>query len=79
MQDSEIIEGLLRKTLVHLEKHKVKREDPGDEIGPEAPGSPKMGLPLGTVRTKRQVEAVPPAELASLVVPPIVDVCSVRA
>jgi catechol-2,3-dioxygenase len=34
----------LRKALVHLKKHKVKVEDPGDEIGPEAPGSPNMGL-----------------------------------
>jgi catechol 2,3-dioxygenase-like lactoylglutathione lyase family enzyme len=34
----------LRKALAHLKKHKVKIEDPGDEIGPEAPGSPHMGL-----------------------------------
>jgi len=34
----------LRKALKHLKKHKVKIEDPGDEIGPEAPGSPHMGL-----------------------------------
>ncbi len=34
----------LRKALAHLKKHKVKVEDPGDEIGPEAPGSPHMGL-----------------------------------
>ena len=34
----------LRKALNHLKKHKVKIEDPGDEIGPEAPGSPNMGL-----------------------------------
>ena len=34
----------LRKALVHLKKHKVEVEDPGDEIGPEAPGSPHMGL-----------------------------------
>ena len=34
----------LRKALAHLKKHKVKLEDPGDEIGPEAPGSPHMGL-----------------------------------
>lgn len=34
----------LRKALAHLKKHKVKVEDPGDEIGPEAPGSPNMGL-----------------------------------
>ena len=27
----------LRKALVHLKKHKVKVEDPGNEIGPEAP------------------------------------------
>ena len=27
----------LRKALAHLKKHKVKLEDPGDEIGPEAP------------------------------------------
>jgi catechol 2,3-dioxygenase-like lactoylglutathione lyase family enzyme len=34
----------LRKALAHLTKHKVEIEDPGDEIGPEAPGSPHMGL-----------------------------------
>jgi catechol 2,3-dioxygenase-like lactoylglutathione lyase family enzyme len=34
----------LRKALKHLKKHKVKLEDPGDEIGPEAPGSRHMGL-----------------------------------
>jgi catechol 2,3-dioxygenase-like lactoylglutathione lyase family enzyme len=25
-------------------KHKVEIEDPGDEIGPESPGSPHIGL-----------------------------------
>ena len=34
----------LRKALAHLKKHKVRVEDPGHEIGPEAPGSPHMGL-----------------------------------
>lgn len=34
----------LRKALAHLKKHKVKLEDPGDEIGPEAPGSKHMGI-----------------------------------
>jgi catechol 2,3-dioxygenase-like lactoylglutathione lyase family enzyme len=34
----------LRKALAHLKKHKVDLEDPGDEIGPEAPGSKNMGL-----------------------------------
>jgi catechol 2,3-dioxygenase-like lactoylglutathione lyase family enzyme len=34
----------LRKALAHLKKNKVKLEDPGDEIGPEAPGSRHMGL-----------------------------------
>lgn len=34
----------LRKALDHLKKQKVKLEDPGDEIGPEAPGSKHMGL-----------------------------------
>jgi catechol 2,3-dioxygenase-like lactoylglutathione lyase family enzyme len=34
----------LRKALAHLKKHKVKMEDPGDEIGPEGPGSPHMGI-----------------------------------
>jgi hypothetical protein len=34
----------LRKALAHLKKHKVSLEDPGDEIGPEAPGSKHMGL-----------------------------------
>ena len=35
---------MLRRALGHLKKHKVKLEDPGDEIGPEAPGSKHMGL-----------------------------------
>ena len=35
---------MLRKALVHLKKHKVELEDPGDEIGPEAPGARHMGL-----------------------------------
>ena len=34
----------LRKALAHLKRHKVKVEDPGDEIGPEGPGSKNMGL-----------------------------------
>jgi catechol 2,3-dioxygenase-like lactoylglutathione lyase family enzyme len=34
----------LRKALAHLKKHKVDVEDPGDEIGPEAPGSRNMGI-----------------------------------
>ena len=34
----------LRKALAHLKKHQVNLEDPGDEIGPEAPGSKHMGL-----------------------------------
>ena len=34
----------LRKALAHLKKHKVKIEDPGDEIGPQAPGSRNMGV-----------------------------------
>jgi catechol 2,3-dioxygenase-like lactoylglutathione lyase family enzyme len=34
----------LRRALAHLKKHKVKVEDPGDEIGPEAPGSAHMGI-----------------------------------
>jgi catechol 2,3-dioxygenase-like lactoylglutathione lyase family enzyme len=34
----------LRRALEHLKKHKVELEDPGDEIGPEAPGSKHMGL-----------------------------------
>src|SRR6266550_3239701 len=34
----------LRNALEHLKKHKVDLEDPGDEIGPESPGSPHMGL-----------------------------------
>jgi catechol 2,3-dioxygenase-like lactoylglutathione lyase family enzyme len=35
---------VLRKALAHLRKHKVKVEDPGHEIGPEAPGSKNMGV-----------------------------------
>lgn len=34
----------LREALDVLESHGVALEDPGDEIGPEAPGSPHMGL-----------------------------------
>jgi catechol 2,3-dioxygenase-like lactoylglutathione lyase family enzyme len=34
----------LREALDVLKKNGVKLEDPGDEIGPEAPGSPHMGL-----------------------------------
>jgi catechol 2,3-dioxygenase-like lactoylglutathione lyase family enzyme len=34
----------LRKALKHLQKVDADLEDPGDEIGPEAPGSPHMGL-----------------------------------
>ena len=36
--------AILRKALAHLKKHKVEIEDPGDEIGPESPGSPHMGI-----------------------------------
>jgi catechol 2,3-dioxygenase-like lactoylglutathione lyase family enzyme len=36
--------SILRKALTHLKKHKVDLEDPGHEIGPEAPGSKNMGL-----------------------------------
>jgi catechol 2,3-dioxygenase-like lactoylglutathione lyase family enzyme len=34
----------LRKALAHLKQHKVELEDPGNEIGPEAPGSKHLGL-----------------------------------
>jgi catechol 2,3-dioxygenase-like lactoylglutathione lyase family enzyme len=34
----------LRAALQTLREHGVKLEDPGDEIGPEAPGSPHLGL-----------------------------------
>lgn len=34
----------LRAALDVLKKHAVEVEDPGDEIGPEAPGSKNMGL-----------------------------------
>jgi catechol 2,3-dioxygenase-like lactoylglutathione lyase family enzyme len=34
----------LRKALKYLKSQKVPLEDPGDEIGPEAPGSPNIGL-----------------------------------
>ena len=34
----------LKKALAHLRKQKVDLEDPEDEIGPEAPGSPHMGV-----------------------------------
>lgn len=34
----------LKKALAHLKKQKVKVEDPGEEIGPEAPGSKNLGV-----------------------------------
>jgi len=34
----------LRAALKELKKNGVELEDPGEEIGPEAPGSPHMGL-----------------------------------
>lgn len=34
----------LRKALEHLRKIGAELEDPGDEIGPESPGSPHLGL-----------------------------------
>jgi catechol 2,3-dioxygenase-like lactoylglutathione lyase family enzyme len=34
----------LKAALAHLKRHRVKVEDPGDEIGPEAPGSANLGL-----------------------------------
>jgi catechol 2,3-dioxygenase-like lactoylglutathione lyase family enzyme len=34
----------LRKALAHLKQIGVDLEDPGDEIGPEGPGSRNMGL-----------------------------------
>jgi catechol 2,3-dioxygenase-like lactoylglutathione lyase family enzyme len=34
----------LRAALKHLRRHRVKLEDPGEEIGPEGPGSRNMGL-----------------------------------
>ena len=34
----------LRRALEHLKQVGAEVEDPGDEIGPEAPGSPNMGL-----------------------------------
>jgi catechol 2,3-dioxygenase-like lactoylglutathione lyase family enzyme len=34
----------LRKARADLRERHVDLEDPGDEIGPEAPGSPHMGL-----------------------------------
>jgi catechol 2,3-dioxygenase-like lactoylglutathione lyase family enzyme len=34
----------LRKALKHLKSIDADLEDPGDEIGPEGPGSPHMGL-----------------------------------
>ncbi|HEX4668092.1 MAG TPA: VOC family protein [Chthoniobacterales bacterium] len=34
----------LRKALKHLQSVDADLEDPGDEIGPEAPGSPHLGL-----------------------------------
>lgn len=34
----------LKVALAHLKRCRVRLEDPGDEIGPEAPGSANMGL-----------------------------------
>jgi catechol 2,3-dioxygenase-like lactoylglutathione lyase family enzyme len=34
----------LKKALGHLKTMKINIEDPGDEVGPEAPGSENMGL-----------------------------------
>jgi len=34
----------LHRALAHLKKQRVEIEDPGDEIGPESPGSPHIGL-----------------------------------
>jgi catechol 2,3-dioxygenase-like lactoylglutathione lyase family enzyme len=34
----------LERALDVLERHHVEVEDPGDEIGPEAPGSPNLGV-----------------------------------
>lgn len=36
--------SILHRALAHLKKHKVDIEDPGQEIGPEAPGSKHMGV-----------------------------------
>ncbi len=36
--------AMLRKALKHLQKVDVDLEDPGHEIGPEAPGSKNMGI-----------------------------------
>src|SRR6516165_3852764 len=35
---------ILRKALEHLKRTGVEVEDPGDEIGPEGPGSPNMAF-----------------------------------
>jgi hypothetical protein len=52
----------LRKALDHLKKLDVDLEDPGDEIGPEAPGSPiwvsgftSRWLSLGVVSARGKV------------------------
>ena len=37
-------EAELRAALAELKRKKVELEDPGDEIGPEGPGSPHVGL-----------------------------------
>ena len=36
--------SILRKALAHLKSEGVELEDPGNEIGPESPGSKHMGL-----------------------------------
>lgn len=36
--------GLTNNNVTILKRHRVAVEDPGGEIGPEAPGSPNMGV-----------------------------------
>jgi catechol 2,3-dioxygenase-like lactoylglutathione lyase family enzyme len=36
--------SILRRALKHLQKQNLKLEDPGNEIGPEGPGSKNMGI-----------------------------------
>ncbi|HKW44215.1 MAG TPA: VOC family protein [Candidatus Eremiobacteraceae bacterium] len=57
----------LRRALAHLRREHADMEDPGDEIGPEAPGSKNIGLWLHDpdgYRWELSVLAKPPKETA---------------
>ena len=59
----------LRKALEHLKKHKVTVEDPGDKIGPEAPGSPNIGSGPTTLTATVGTPSKPNSSACHAVVP----------